>query len=98
MQTVTKADLARRVSGKTGVPKGQVRDVIQCFLDEITGDLDEGNRVEFRDVGVFEPRILASRLLYNPQTGKKQFIPERMSVRFKVGSCLKKLLQGTEGS
>jgi len=40
----------------------------QSFLDEIISELAEGNRLEFRDFGVFEPREHAPRNAQNPKT------------------------------
>ncbi len=93
MQTVTKRELVQRVAEKTGVQQINAKEVIQCFLDEIINELARGNRLEFRDFGVFEPKSKASRVARNPRTGEKVEVPEKTTVKFKVGRLMKKKIQ-----
>ncbi len=96
MQTVTKRELVQRVAEKTGVQQINAKEVIQNFLDEIINELSRGNRLEFRDFGVFEPKTKASRIARNPRTGAKVEVPEKTTVKFKVGRLMKKKIQGGE--
>src|SRR5262245_8384491 len=96
MQTVTKRELVQRVAEKTGVQQINAKEVIQCFLDEIINELARGNRLEFRDFGVFEPKGKASRIARNPRTGDKVEVPEKTTVKFKVGRLMKKKIQKEE--
>lgn len=93
MQTVTKRELVQRIAEKTGVQQISAKDVIQSFLDEIISELAKGNRLEFRDFGVFEPKSKAHRVARNPRTGDKVEVPEKTTVKFKVGRLMKKLIQ-----
>jgi integration host factor subunit beta len=93
MQTVTKRELVQRVAEKTGVQQINAKEVIQSFLDEIINELAKGNRLEFRDFGVFEPKTKASRVARNPRTGDKVEVPEKTTVKFKVGRLMKKKIQ-----
>lgn len=96
MQTVTKRELVQRVAEKTGVQQVSAKEVIQTFLREIIEELARGNRLEFRDFGVFEPRSKAQRIARNPRTGDKVAVPERTTVKFKAGRLMKRRLQGEE--
>lgn len=89
MATVTKKDLIDRIAEKEGCKRVVVKRVIQDFLDSIVDELGKGNRLEFRDFGVFESRIRASREAQNPKTMDKVFVPERRTVKFKVGRVMK---------
>lgn len=93
MQTVTKRELVQRIAEKTGVQQISAKDVIQSFLDEIINELARGNRLEFRDFGVFEPKSKAQRVARNPRTGDKVAVPEKTTVKFKVGRLMKKKIQ-----
>jgi len=42
--------------------------VVQKFLDEVIKELGKGNRLEFRDFGVFETKIRKARRAQNPKT------------------------------
>lgn len=93
VNTVTKRDLVQRIADSTGQTKVLVRDVIQRFLDEVSGELVRGNRLEFRKFGVFEVRIRPGRIAQNPKTLEKVTVPEKRVVKFKVGNVLKKRVE-----
>lgn len=97
MQTVTKRELVQRIAEKTGVQQISAKEVIQSFLDEIINELAQGNRLEFRDFGVFEPKNKAQRVARNPRTGAKVSVPEKTTVKFKVGRLMKKKIQHEDG-
>ncbi len=93
MRTITKRDLVQLIAEKTNVQQQKAKEVIQCFLDEIITELANGNRLEFRDFGVFEPRKKAPRLARNPRTGEKIQVPQKVTVKFKAGRMMKERLQ-----
>lgn len=96
METITKRELVQRIAEKTGVQQISAKEVIQSFLDEIINELARGNRLEFRDFGVFEPKSKAHRVARNPRTGDKVEVPEKTTVKFKVGRLMKKKIQNEE--
>ncbi len=87
--TVTKKELVNRISDQTGQTKVVVKDIIQRFLDEIIGELTDGNRLEFREFGVFEVRTRAARIAQNPRTLEKVMVPSKRVVKFKVGRLMR---------
>lgn len=95
MKTVTKKDLVDRISDLTNAKRVLVKRVVQTFLDEIVNELGHGNRLEFRDFGVFELRERAPRLAQNPKTMQKVSVPKKRTVKFKVGRLMKAMLQST---
>jgi integration host factor subunit beta len=92
MNTITKKDLVDRIAEKTGNKRVVVKQVVQSFLDEIIAELGEGNRLEFRDFGVFEIRSRAARVAQNPKTMEKVFVPSKRTVKFKIGRLMKRHL------
>ena len=93
MRTITKRDLVQRIAESTGVQQQKAKEVIQGFLDQIIHELAGGNRLEFRDFGVFEPKRKAPRTARNPRTGDKIHVPEKVTVKFKAGRMMKERLQ-----
>ena len=91
-KTVTKKDLVDRIADQTNAKRITVKKVIQSFLDEIVNELGHGNRLEFRDFGVFEIRERAPRLAQNPKTMEKVEVPRKRTVKFKVGRLMKQML------
>ena len=84
-KTITKKVLVNRISERTGQTKVVVKDILQQLLDEVVEELAHGNRLEFREFGVFEVRQRASRQAQNPRTLEKVDVPSRRVVKFKVG-------------
>jgi nucleoid DNA-binding protein len=84
-RTVTKKQLVNRLAERTGQTKVVVKEVVQSFLNEIIDELARGNRLEFREFGVFEVRERAARRAQNPRTLEKVDVPKKRVVRFKVG-------------
>lgn len=93
MDTVTKKDLIDRISHQYKLPRGDVRTTVQAFLDHIIEELGKGNRLEFRDFGVFEVRIRAARNAQNPKTLERVRVPERRSVKYKPGRVLREMME-----
>jgi integration host factor subunit beta len=89
MATITKKELVNRIADRSGQTKVAAKDVIQMFLDEIVRELGAGNRLEFREFGVFEIKKRARRKAQNPRTGEKVEVPPRFVVKFKVGRSMK---------
>ena len=89
MPTITKKDLVDRIADNVGVKQAAAKSVVQCFLDEIVSELAKGNRLEFRDFGVFEVREQAARTAQNPQTLEPVEVPARRKVKFKMGRIMR---------
>ena len=88
-RTITKKELVNRIADETGQTKVVVKEILQNFLDEIIGELAAGNRLEFREFGVFEVRERAARKAQNPRTLEKVFVPAKRVVKFKVGRTMR---------
>ncbi|MFT5731675.1 MAG: integration host factor subunit beta [Planctomycetota bacterium] len=89
IRTVTKRELVNRIAEETGQTKVVVRDVLQRFLESVIDELSVGNRLEFRDFGVFEVRERAARVAQNPRTLEKVPVPAKRVVKFKVGRIMR---------
>jgi len=98
MATITKKDLIDQIAETTNTKHSTVKTIVQCFLDEIIGELAKDNRLEFRDFGVFETRMRAAREAQNPKTLERVHIPAKRTVKFKMGRLMKQKLSGNEGA
>ncbi len=94
MSTTTKKELVDRISRNTQAKHVLVKTTVQDFLDEIVSELAKGNRLEFRDFGVFEPRDCAPRTAQNPKTLERIHVPAKRTVKFKSGRLMKRKLTG----
>jgi len=94
MATITKKKLIQTISQKKGVHPNDVRNVVQSFLDEMTDSLAGGDRLEFRDFGVFEIVQRKQKIGRNPKNANVPIvIPARAAVKFTPGKKMKKLIE-----
>ena len=98
MATVTKKELIDRIADRISTKQGVAKRVIQAFLDAVIDELSQGNRLEFRDFGVFEPKDRMSRTGQNPKTLEQVLVPAKRTVKFKAGRTVKKRLQKSLGT
>lgn len=91
--TVTKRELVNKISDNLQVKQVLVKDITQQFLDEIVTYLEKGERLEFRDFGVFEVVKRKERVAQNPKTLEKVHVPARNVVKFKVGLTMKEFVR-----
>ena len=89
MATITKKELVNRIADRTGQTKVITKEIIQLFLDEIISELAQGNRLEFREFGVFEVKPRKARRAQNPRTLEKVHVPPKKVVKFKVGRIMR---------
>jgi len=89
MSTITKKELVNRIAQSTQAKRVLVKATVQNFLDEVISELAKGNRLEFRDFGVFETKIRAARTAQNPKTLEQVHVPAKRAVKFKMGRLMK---------
>jgi len=94
MKTITKKLLIDRIADSKGMRRVDVKEVVQEFLDQLVVELGEGNRLEFRDFGVFEVKQRAPRMAQNPKTLERVPVPAKNTVKFKVGRKMREALEG----
>jgi len=94
MATVTKKKLIQSISQSRGLHPNDVRNVIQAFLDAMTDTLTQGDRLEFRDFGVFEVVERKKKIGRNPKNASVPIIiPARKAVKFTPGKKMRHLIQ-----
>ncbi len=89
MATITKKELIDRITENTQAKRLLVKATIQNFLDELISELGKGNRLEFRDFGVFEVKERAARTAQNPKTLENVQVPAKRTVKFKMGRIMR---------
>lgn len=94
MDTLTKKELIDLTSDRSGTNRAVVKKVVQEFLDQVTSELKKGNRIEFRDFGVFEVKVRAARLAQNPKTLARVSVPSKRTVKFKPGRLMRESVEG----
>jgi integration host factor subunit beta len=94
-----KSELVQRIANRN--PHLYLRDVekiVNAILDEITGALSRGDRVELRGFGAFSVKHRDARVGRNPRTGAHVPVNEKTVPFFKTGKEMRERLnQGFGG-
>src|SRR5690606_26596520 len=77
MSTITKKELIDQIAVATSTKRVVAKKIVQSFLDTIIVELGKGNRLEFRDFGVFEVKQRRSRVAQNPKTLERVHVPPK---------------------
>ncbi len=75
-----------------------VERIINIVLDEITGALARGDRVELRGFGAFTVKHRAPRVGRNPRTGASVSVEEKYVPFFKTGKELRERINSATAS
>ena len=90
---VTKYDLVEAVYQNTKCEKRVVQDDIENLLVQLKDSLKDGNTIELRGFGTFEPRLRRGRAkARNPKTGEQLSVAPHYVAAFRAGQELKKSL------
>jgi integration host factor subunit beta len=93
---VTKKEIVKSISDKTGLTQLQIKEIVQLTFDGIIETLLEEGRVELRNFGVFQVKGRKARKARNPRTGKQVDVPEKFVVSFKPGKEMEARVQELE--
>ena len=94
MATITKKKLIQVISQNRGLHPNDVRNIVQSFLDQMTDYLSRGDRLEFRDFGVFEIVERKQKIGRNPKNAAVPIvIPAHAAVKFTPGKKMRKLIE-----
>jgi len=88
-KTITKKYLVNSIAKDKQVHSADISQIVQAFLDKIVDCLSKGERLEFRDFGIFEVVKRKQKIGRNPKKADVSIIiPARYAVKFKPGKKL----------
>ncbi len=90
---MTRSELIAKLAAKN--PSLYHRDIerlVATILDEVSGALARGDRVELRGFGAFSIREREARLGRNPRTGSSVQVSEKKVPFFKMGKGMRERL------
>ena len=68
--------------------------IVDTVADHMVEAVATGNRIEVRGFGTFQPRKRATKIGYNPSTGKPMPLPANTTILFKPSRELTKKMNG----
>ena len=86
---LTKLELIELIADEQGhLPFNDVKDAVDCILEQMAEALEHGDRIEIRGFGAFSLHKRRAMMGRNPMTGERIPVPERYLPHFKAGKVL----------
>lgn len=90
-----KSELVQRIArANPHLRQGDVEALVSAILDEISGALARGDRVELRGFGAFSTKAREARTGRNPRTGEPVEVKAKRVPVFRTGKELRERLNG----
>ena len=86
---MNKTELIAAIAEKAEISKKDSEKALKAFVDVVTEQLKNGDKVQLVGFGTFEVSKRAAREGRNPQTGKTMKIAACKAPKFKAGKALK---------
>ena len=86
---MNKAELVSAMAEQTGLSKKDSEKALNSFIDIVTEELENKEKVQLVGFGTFETRERAARTGRNPQTKEEITIAASIVPAFKAGKALK---------
>ena len=86
---MNKTELIAAVAEKAEISKKDSEKALKAFIDVVTDELKNGEKIQLVGFGTFEVSERAAREGRNPQTGKTMKIGACKAPKFKAGKALK---------
>lgn len=89
---MSKTELVAAIAERTGLTKKDSEAAVNAFVETVTEQLKNGEKVQLIGFGTFEVSERAERVGRNPQTGTEMTIAASKVPKFKAGKALRELL------
>lgn len=86
---MNKTELIAAIAEKTELSKKDTEKAIKAFVEVVTDELKQGEKVQLVGFGTFEVAERAARDGINPKTKETIKIPASKAPKFKAGKALK---------
>ena len=86
---MNKTELIAAVAEKAEISKKDSEKALKAFIDVVTDELKNGEKIQLVGFGTFEARARKEREGKNPQNGEKVVIPAATIPAFKAGKAFK---------
>lgn len=94
-----KSELVQRIADRNRhLYQRDVENIVNAILDEISGALSRGDRVELRGFGAFSTKQRSARTGRNPRTGESVPVDGKSVPVFKTGKELRLKLNSAAGN
>ncbi len=88
-ESINKKALAEALAERFEITKKAAGEYVDALFEEISNELENGNKVEVSGFGRFLVKERAARTGYNPKTKEPIAVPASKAVSFKPAKALK---------
>lgn len=90
---MTKAEVVKKISKKTGLPRNQSFETMEFFLDSVKSALKRREKVCLVGFGTFYIKKKKARNGRNPRTGERIKIPSKHVAAFRPGKAFREMVK-----
>jgi DNA-binding protein HU-beta len=91
---INKHDLVNNVADVTRLPKKQVEEVVNTFVDTIIDKLSRDEKINISGFGIFEVKVRKGRRGVNPRNPDEPIqVPSVRVAKFRPGKTLKEAVK-----
>lgn len=96
IRSVTRKEMVKELSKKTGVPMTKVRTVIDALSESVTEHLIKGDRVAIEGLGTFSAEVTAPKMGRLTASGVRKKIPPHLKPVFTYAKNIRRDLASIE--
>jgi|TARA_B100000959_G_scaffold164329_1_gene172190 nucleoid DNA-binding protein len=78
--------------------KSELEKILDIILNSVVDGIAENKASEWRNFGRFSPKKIKEKIARNPRTNEKIYVPEKTSLKFKMGKVLKNKINQNESN
>ena len=86
---MTNKEFLEKISQKTHLGMDEVKELSSSLVSAVLQEIADGNSVTIQGFGSFEPRVKASRRIYNPTSKTYLVVPSKTTLSYKMSAVLK---------
>lgn len=91
----TKQDLIDEIRERLPYSRETITEVVQEFIEALRADLEQGNPVRIKEIGIFRTYVRKGGERRNPSNGKIYNVPDSFAPRLRFNVAIKRALNGT---
>ena len=89
---MTKVELIKKVAADAGITQVKAEKVVDAVFDNIIDAVNNGDKVKIAGFGIFDKKVRAARVGFNPRTKEKIQVKASADVSFKSAKAFKDIL------
>lgn len=86
---MTNKEFLEKISQKTDLEMDEVQMLSTSLIEAVLDGVAEGDSVTIQGFGLLEPRVKASRKIYNPTSKTYMVVPSKTTLSYKMSAVLK---------